>query len=188
MRGTAVVGGFGAFAKKYGSAAVHEVYSRLSPIARHYVQPHATNFGLLGTRSYPYPVVGELLRTMCLVVRANEDDFVRAIATAAMEASLSTVNRVVLRYLASLSTLSARAQEAWDLFHDSGRLRIVTRTDHEYVVEVSEWPNHDAMVCRLSMEGRRLLVEKTGIAAPELFRDKCQSWGQEVCVSRIRWK
>jgi hypothetical protein len=187
IRGSAVVGAFEYFTKRYGKAAVHEVVTRLPPTSRGYVEPNAPQVGLLGTRSYPYAVIGDLVRTMVSVLRVKEEDFIRELAGAGLDATLGTVHRMVLRYTTSMKSLADKAPEMWDLFHDSGRLRVVALTDHEYVCEVSDWPSHDATLCRLTMEARRHLVIKTGKTNAELFRDKCQGWGNDVCVSRIRW-
>ena len=30
-------------------------------------------------------------------------------------------------------------------------------------------------------------IERTGVRGPQLFRERCRAWGDEVCVSRVRW-
>ena len=187
IRGTAVVGGFEWFIKRFGNAAAHEVVNRVSPRTRAFLQPNAPVMGLLGTRIYPYAAIGEVGRTMLAVSHMSEDAFLREMAAAAMEASFTTIHRIAVRYLTSLQSLAAKAPEMWDLFHDCGHLSVLSCTDHEYVTQVSDWPSHDVMICRLTMEARRQLVVRTGIRNPELFRDKCQAWGHDVCTSRIRW-
>jgi len=186
LRGSAVVGGFAHFVRRFGAVAAHEVVARLPSSMRPYVTPNAPNIGLLGTRDYPYPVVGEILRAMHAVSRMNEDEFIREIASNALDSTMTTVHRFALRWLVSPKSLAVRAQETWDLFNDSGRLQVHLE-EREYRSEVFDWPNHDATVCRLVMEGRRRLIERTGVRAPELFRDKCKAWGDAVCASRIRW-
>jgi hypothetical protein len=187
MKGTVVVGGMEWFIKSYGASAAHEVIARVSPTTRGYVTPNAPVLGLLGSRSYPYAVIGELLRTMAEVARVPEEEFLRAVTAAGVTTATSTVNRIIMRYVASVQEIARRAPEMWDMFYDSGRLAVVSCNDHEYVVQVSEWPNHDDTVCRISMEARRFLVEKTGARHVQLFRDKCQRFGHDVCVSRVRW-
>jgi hypothetical protein len=187
MKGTVVVGGMDWFIKSYGAAAAHEVISRVSPATRSHVTPNAPVLGLLGSRSYPYAVIGELLRTMAEVARVPEEEFLRAVTGAAVTTATSTVNRIVMRYVASMQEIARRAPEMWDMFYDSGRLTVLACDDREYVVQVAEWPNHDDTVCRISMEARRFLVEKTGARHVQLFREKCQRFGHDVCVSRVRW-
>lgn len=187
VRGSAIVGGVEHFTKKYGRAAAHEVFSRLTPTARAWVDPHAPACGLLGTRNYPYAVVGELVRTMQAVSRAPEDDFIRDLVAAGMESAVSTVHRFALRYLVSAKAVAERAPSTWSLFHDCGRVTVLSITDNEYVAETSDWPNHDQTICRLSMEARRYLIERTGVTGARLFRERCKAWGDEVCVSRVRW-
>lgn len=187
VRGSAIVGGLEYFTKTYGRVAVHEAVARLSVSARAWVDPNAPRCGLLGTRNYPYAVIGELVRAMQEVARASEEQFIRELVAAGMEAALSTVHRFVLRYLVNAREIAARAPATWSLFHDCGRVTVLSITDHEYVAETSDWPNHDPTICRLSMEARRYLIERTGVRAPQLFRERCQAWGDEVCVSRVRW-
>ncbi len=187
MKGTVVVGGMDWFIRRYGSAAAHEVVSRASPATRPFVTPNAPVLGLLGSRSYPYAVIGELLRLMGEVARVPEEEFLRAVTAAGVTTAMSTVNRIVLRYLASPQEVARRAPEMWDMFYDSGHLSVVKCDDREYVVQVSDWPYHDDTVCRISMEARRFLIEKTGARDVQLFRDKCQRFGHDVCVSRVRW-
>ncbi len=187
VRGSAIVGGIEYFTKKYGRAAQHEVFARLSPAARAWIDPHAPSCGLLGTRSYPYAVVGELVRTMQAVARAPEEEFIRDLTAAGMEAAVSTVHRFALRYLVTAKAIAERAPSTWSLFHDCGRVTVLSITDNEYVAETSDWPNHDQTICRLSMEARRYLIERTGVPGARLFRERCKAWGDNVCVSRVRW-
>lgn len=188
MKGTVVVGGMDWFIKSYGAAATHEVIARVSPTTRGYVTPNAPALGLLGSRSYPYPVIGDLVRTMASVAKVAEDEFARALTAAAVTTAMSTVNRVAVRYIVSVRELARRAPEMWDMFYDSGHLTVLACDDHEYVVQVADWPQHDDTVCRLGMEARRFLVEKTGAKQVQLFRDKCVRFGHDVCVSRVRWQ
>lgn len=187
LKGTAVVGGVDWFIKTYGAAAAHEVIARVAPATRAYVTPNTPSLGLLGSRSYPYPVIGDLVRTMGAVAKVAEEEFSRALTAAAVTTAMSTVNRVVVRYLVSVHELARRAPEMWGMFYDSGHLTVLACDDHEYVVQVADWPLHDDTVCRLGMEARRFLVEKTGARHVQLFRDKCVRFGHDVCVSRVRW-
>ena len=187
MKGTAIVGGFRYFIERYGNAAAHEVVSRAPPDVRAQLQPNAPLLGLLGNRSYATWFIGELVRIMGSVARRPEEEFIRELADAGLTSSLGTVNRVALRYLTSIPSLAARAPEVWRMFHDDGRLTVISCTDREYVVQVSDWATHDPVVCRLSMEARRGLVARAGARDVILLRDKCLTWGNDVCTSRIRW-
>jgi hypothetical protein len=188
MKGTVVGGGMDWFIKTYGAAAAHEVIARAGPATRAFLTPNTPSLGLLGSRSYPYPVIGDLVRTMAAVAKVPEEDFARALTAAAVTTAMSTVNRVAVRYLVSVRELARRAPEMWDMFYDSGRLTVLACDDHEYLVQGADWPQHDDTVCRLGMEARRFLVEKTGERHVQLFRDKCVRFGHDVCVSRVRWQ
>jgi hypothetical protein len=74
----------------------------------------------------------------------------------------------------------------WDVFHDSGRIGLVSMGDAEYVTNITDWPNHDVVVCKISMEARRRVVEKTGYKV-EVRREKCVGWGHDLCQYRVRW-
>jgi hypothetical protein len=187
LLGTPLVGAFDYFLAKYGRAAGHEVVARLPVASREQLNPHAPALGVIGSRWYPYPLVGELVRTMGDVVKApREDDFIREMSVAGIDSAVSTAMRFVLRFAVSPLALAARGQEAWNMFHDSGRVTILAVTDNEYVAQLSDWPNHDTTVCKIVTEVRRRLIERTGVHAVAV-REKCVSWGHGTCVTRVRW-
>lgn len=188
LRGSAVSGGLGYFADRYGKAAIHEIYARQPPDVRVWMNPHAPMLGLLPTRLYPYPNIGRLLRTMAQVVHAvDEDAFLRALTNAAIDGTMSTVNRLALRWLVSPETYGRRAQEIWNLYHDSGRVSVLPSAPNELVVQISDWPNHDVTVCKVCVEGRRRILELIGVRPVEARRSKCKQWGDSVCVQYLRW-
>ncbi|MFI5302528.1 MAG: hypothetical protein ACHREM_30935, partial [Polyangiales bacterium] len=160
----------------------------LKPEHRAFVQPNAALLGLLGARKYPYPFVGDLLRSMMIVVHAPDEElFLRELTASGMELTLSTVGRVLLRYGVRPHDLADRAQELWSMFHDSGRVTVVSKAPNEYVVEVAEWPSHDGTVCQMCAEARRYIVGKTGAVVTDARRLRCQSWGHATCHFRVRW-
>jgi len=184
--GTAIRGGIEWYVRSHGPAAAHAAVGRLSPAARKLVDPHDSALGILGARKYSYPFVGELMRALAATIRQPEDAFLRDIVNAGVDATLNTVGRAVLRYAISPQTVASRAQELWNAFHDSGRVTISSVTDSEYVAELADWPNHDVTVCKMSMEARRRVVEKTGHKV-EVRREKCVAWGHDICQFRVRW-
>src|SRR5437016_14260 len=111
LLGTAIVGGVERFVAVYGRAAGHTVIEQLTPTTRAWIDPHAAALGFLGARRYPYVVVGEILRIMAKVVRAsNEDEFIRDLAVAGLDAALGTVARGALRVMITPSMLASRVQ------------------------------------------------------------------------------
>ncbi|GAC1353230.1 MAG: hypothetical protein NVS3B20_22610 [Polyangiales bacterium] len=187
LLGTPIVGALDWFLQKHGPAAGAATIAELPLRWRALVKPHSRTLGLLGSHSYPYAFVGDLVETMARVVRAPDLDlFIADLSTAGVEASMNTVMRVILRYAASPVMLASRGQEAWDLFHDSGRVsaRVEGR---EYVSEISNWPSHHLVVCKIGMYVRRRMIEKTGAKDVVAVREKCQSWGHDVCIYRLRW-
>lgn len=187
MVGTPLVGALEWFTKKYGQAAVHEVFTKLPSKWSSLVSPHAPNLGVLGAKRYPHAFVGDCVRAMLQAVHiTDEDPFIRELAAAGIDASVGTAMRILLRYAATPQMLAARGQDAWSLFYDSGRVRVEC-TEHEYISTTTDWANHDTMVCRISMEVRRRLIERTGRKVIESRRERCVGWGHEACVVRIRW-
>jgi serine/threonine-protein kinase len=188
FRGSALYQATAWFQEKHGNAAAHAVISRLPSTMRAHVTPNAPALGILGARSYPYPFVGELVRTMRHVVRApDEDRFVRDLTYAGLEVLVSTMHRVLLRYLVSPAMFIERRQEIWNLFHETGRVNIVSQTPTSMVVEDADWPNTDAIVCKVNLEGRRKMLELMGMQGIDLQRERCRAWGHETCVTRLRW-
>jgi predicted hydrocarbon binding protein len=188
FHGTGVVGTVEHFLRKYGPAAGHAVVTKLKPEHREYVRPNTAFLGLLGARKYPYPFVGDLVRSMMLVVHATDEEaFLREVTSNGMELTLSTVGRMVLRYGVKPHDIADRAQELWSMFHDSGRVTLVSKTPNEYVTEVADWPSHDGTVCQMCVEARRYLVAKTGVRVTDARRVRCQAWGHESCHFRVRW-
>jgi serine/threonine protein kinase len=188
FRGSALYQATAWFQEKYGNAAAHAVISKLPATMRAHVTPNAPAMGILGARSYPYPFVGELVRTMRHVVRApDEDRFVHDLTYAGLDVLVSTMHRVLLRYLVSPSTFIERRQEIWNLFHETGRVNVVSQTPTSMVVEDADWPNTDAIVCKVNLEGRRKMLELMGLRGADLQRERCRAWGHEACVTRLRW-
>lgn len=182
-----MVGAVEWFIKKHGNVAAHDIVSKMPARWSGMLQPNAPALGILGAKKYPYAFCGDLVRTAMLVARiADEDSFVREFAAAGIDASVGTVARILLRYAATPEGLASRGQEAWNLFHDAGRVTVHV-TDHEYQTTITDWTNHDALVCRISMEVRRRLIERSGRTVSECRRDKCVSWGHPVCVITLRW-
>lgn len=188
LRGSAVSGGLHHFADRYGKAAIHEIYARQPANARVWMNPHAPMLGLLPTRLYPYPIIGQLLRTMAQVVHASdEDSFLRTLTNAAIDNTMSTVNRLALRWLVSPERYAARAQDVWDLYHDSGRVTVLPSSKNEFILQIDDWPNHDVTVCKVCVEGRRRILELIGVRPIEARRSKCRQWGDSTCVQYLRW-
>ncbi|MGZ3417847.1 MAG: hypothetical protein ACXWUG_08690 [Polyangiales bacterium] len=185
--GTGILGAVDHFVKKYGPAAAHATIAKLSPASRQYVQPNAPSLGILGAKKYPYPFVGELFRAMSTVAKVPEDAFIREITAAGIDATVDTVARVILRYMVSPQLIVDRAQQLWNTFHDSGIVTAHVVNDHEYIAEVTDWPNHDVTVCKVCAEARRRLIERTGAKEVEVTRLQCQAWGHDRCTYRIRW-
>jgi hypothetical protein len=185
--GTGLRGGIEWFVQKHGPSAAHAAVTKLSPDWRKLVDPHDEALGILGARKYPYAFVGELLRSMASAVHADEERFLAEIASAGVDATLDTVARVLLKYAISPAAVAGRAQEAWNVFHDAGRLTVLTVSDFEYTSQLTDWPNHDVVVCKLCSYARRRVIERTGVKNVEVTRTKCLAWGHECCAFRVRW-
>jgi hypothetical protein len=185
--GTGIRGAVEHFVQKYGPSASHAVIARLGPSAQKYLTPNAPVLGILGTRKYPYPFCGELIRAMAAVVRADEDAFIRELAFAGVDATTNTVARVALRYVLKPADVAERSQELWNIFHDSGRITITDMTDREWLSHLTEWPNHDLTMCKLGVQAAVRIVEKTGVRCVEARREKCIAWGHDYCLTRMRW-
>ena len=186
--GSGIVSAIDYFVQRYGPAAANAVVAKLPREYRHYVQPNAPCLGLLGARLYPYPFIGEVVRTMFAVVRApDEDAFIRELVSAGMDATLTTIHRVLLRWVATRADHAANAQKVWNAYHDSGIVKVLVATDDEYTVENSDWPNHDVTACKICLEARRRVLEKTGPRKVDATRLKCQAWGHGTCVFRYRF-
>jgi hypothetical protein len=187
MIGTPMVGAMSWWLGRWGPAAGHEVWTRLGPASRIYLDPHHETLGILGARRYPYAFLAELFRTMAAVSRApSEDRFLRDLASAGIDAAMSTTMRVLLRIGATPERLAARGQEAWDLFHDSGKVSVTVR-DRTYVSTITDWANHEVIVCKVALEVRRRILERTGLSDVSAHRERCVAWGHDCCEVRLTW-
>ena len=188
--GSGIVGALETFITRYGNAATAAVVARLQATPwKALVTPNAPTMGILGARLYPYPFVGELVRAMIAVVRPpNEDAFIREIVAGGMDVTLSTVNRALLRWVVTPADHARRAQEIWDHYHDAGTVKVVVSRPGEYVVELHDWPQHDVTVCKICLEARRRVLEKTGVGTVDATRTQCVAWGHPVCAYRYVWK
>jgi len=188
FRGSALYNSAEHFQKKYGNVAAATVIARMPAHFRGYVTPNAPALGILGARTYPYPFVGELVRSMRHVIHAPDEDlFVRELVDAGLDVLLTTMHRVVLRYLVSPWSFLERRQEIWDLYHTAGRLNVIAKTKTSYVIQDAEWPNTDAIVCKVNLEGRRRMLEHMGLKNIDARREKCRAWGHDSCETRFRW-
>jgi hypothetical protein len=185
--GTGILGAVDHFVKKFGPSAAHATIAKLSPASRAFVTPNVPSLAILGAKKYPYAFVGELFRTMALVARAPEDALIRELTAAGVDATVDTVARVILRYMVSPQTIVDRAQQLWNTFHDSGIITARVVSDHEYIAELTDWPNHDVTVCKVCAEARRRLIERTGAKDVDVTRLQCQAWGHDRCTFRVRW-
>lgn len=187
MLGTPIVGGTEWFTTTYGPAAAASVVAELPAVWRSWVRPNSRALGLLGAKRYPYAFIGALVGTMAKVVRAADPDlFIDHISAAGIDAAIGTGMRVLLRYGATPASLATRAQESWDMFHDSGLVR-ATVTAREYVSETTAWAAHDPVVCKICLYVRKRIIARAGMRNVVATRDRCQSWGHDRCVHRIRW-
>jgi hypothetical protein len=188
FRGSPLYHSFAWFEKVHGPAAAHAVISRLPAQWRPLVRPNEPAFGVLGARVYPYPFVGEMLRTMRLVVGVKDEDvFLRDVTSAAIDALLSTMHRILIRWLVSPKAFLDHRQEIWDMYHDTGKLHVLSLTDKEFLIEDAEWANTEPLVCKVTLEGRRRMMEVMGVPNVEIRREKCRSWGHDTCQTRVRW-
>lgn len=186
FHGTGIRGGIEWFVRAYGPAAAHTAVMRMPLAHRSALDPHDSALGILGARKYSYAFVGELMRAMSAAVKVDEDTFLRAVVHHGVDATLHTVGRAILRYVVSPKMITSRAQEMWNVFHDCGRITILSQTDHDYLAQITEWPNHDVTVCKMCGEARRRIVEKTGLEV-EVRRERCQAWGHDACTYRVKW-
>lgn len=188
MIGTPLVGAMQWWLGRWGPAAGHEVWTRMAPSSRAQLDPHHESLGILGARRYSYALLSELLRTMAAVSRApSEDRFLREIAAAGIDAAMSTTMRVLLRIGATPERLAARGQEAWDLFHDTGRVSVMVH-DKTYTSVITDWTGHDAIMCKIAMEVRRRILERTGLSDVSAHRERCVAWGHDACEVRLTWR
>jgi hypothetical protein len=187
FHGTGIRGGIEHFVRFYGPAAAQTAVTKLSSASRALVDPHDPALGILGARKYAYAFVGELMRAMASAVKKEEDLFLRDIVNHGVDATLNTVARSVLRYIVSPQMIASRAQEMWNVFHDCGRIQILSINEHEYLAQMNDWPNHDTTVCKMCGEARRRVVERTGMIV-EVRRERCQAWGHEACTYRVKWR
>lgn len=188
FRGAGVLGALQHFETRYGRAALHAAVAGLSPELRAQVSPNQPHLGMLPGRLYSYALVGGILRAMIAALKVtDEDSFLRELAAAGMDITLTTVNRVALHYAVTPATYGAHAQEIWTLYHDSGTVTVLPSKPNEYRVQLSDWPAHDNYVCRICLESRRRALEHMGAVIVEARRERCQGWGHDVCTHFFRW-
>jgi hypothetical protein len=188
FRGSAIFHSFAWFQQRFGPAACQSVVERIPPVWRDFVRPDEAAMGVLGSRVYPYPFVGDVVRTMRnVVVAKDEDAFVRDLTRAGLEPLLGTMHRLVLRWLVTPKMFLARRQEIWDLYHVGGRLDVLSLDDKSYVIEDAEWSNLDPIVCKVNLEGRIRMLEVIGLHGIRALREKCRAWGHPSCVTRFTW-
>ncbi|MGZ3422294.1 MAG: hypothetical protein ACXWUG_20080 [Polyangiales bacterium] len=186
--GTPLVAGCDWFNKTYGAKAASEVVARIPERWADLVRADRPSLGILGARRYPYAFVGDLVYTMRVVAQhPDEDRLIHDLAVAGIDGSTSTVMRWLARWMATPRMIAARSQESWSTFHDTGRVTVLSITDHEYLRKVTEWHGHDVIVCKITMEVAAHAIALTGAKNVRGRREGCAAWGHDGCVARIRW-
>jgi hypothetical protein len=189
FRGSALHHSFLGFERRFGPAAAHATIVKLPPVSRVLVKPNTPAFGVLAARIYPYSFVGDMIRSMRDVVRAKDEDvFVRELVVLGLDVLMGTVHRVLVRWLLSPNMFLSKRQEIWELYHDHGKLNVVSQTETSYVIEDAEWSNTDALVCKVNFEARKRFLEMMGLRRVEGRREKCRAWGHASCVTRFWWE
>lgn len=189
MVGTPLVGSIRHFETKYGRAAANDVVARIPAQWRELVRPNAEAMGILGGRWYPYAFVADWIYTAKNVVRApDEDEFIREIAWAGIDGSMSTVMRAMARWFASPRAFAARSQETWRMFHDTGIVTVPTLNEREVRRRISDWKGHNPTVCKIVMDVFARTFSKTGVRDVRCRREECVSWGRDACVFHIEWR
>ena len=185
--GTPIVAGARHFQLTYGRAACMDVVARLAPQWRYLVDPNADVFGFLGARWYPYGFIAEFMNCAKTVVRKDEDEFLREMAFAGIDGSMSTVMRAMLRWFSSPRAFAERSQDSWRLFHDTGVMSVPTLTDHDVRRRVTDWQGHNVVICKIVAEVFARTFSKTGVSNVRVRREECVSWGRDACVFHIKW-
>ncbi len=188
FRGSGVIGALQHFETRYGRAALHAAVAAMPPELRTQVFPNQPSLGVLPGRLYSYALIGGIMRAMIAAMKVTDEDaFLRELAAAGMDLTLTTVNRAALNYAMTPASYSLRAQEIWSLYHDSGNVTVLPSKPNEYRVQLADWPAHDNYVCRVCMESRRRALEHMGAVIIEARRERCQGWGHDVCTHFFRW-
>lgn len=189
MVGTPMASAARYFEMKYGRSASNDVVARMPAQWRELVRPNTDAMGILGGRWYPYAFIADWVYTAKNVVRApNDDAFIREIAWAGIDGSMSTVMRAMARWFASPRAFAERSQESWRMFHDTGIVTVPTLNDHEVRRRVSDWKGHHPTVCKVVTEVFARTFSKTGVRDVRCRREECVSWGRDACVFHIEWR
>jgi len=187
MVGTPIVAAARHFQQKYGRAACMDVVSRMAPQWRYLVNANADAFGLLGARWYPYGFIAEFMSCAKNVLHADEDAFIREMAWAGIDNSMSTVMRAMVRWFSSPRAFAERSQESWRMFHDTGIMTVPTLTEHEVRRRITDWQGHNVIVCKVVAEVFARTFAQTGVKNVQVRREECVAWGHEACVFHITW-
>jgi hypothetical protein len=187
MVGTPIVAATRHFQQRYGRAAIMDVASRMAPQWRYLIDPNADVLGLLGARWYPYGFIAEFMNCARVVVRGDEDEFIREMAFAGIDNSMSTVMRAMARWFSSPRAFAERSQDSWRLFHDSGVMTVPTVNETEVRRRVADWQGHNVIVCKIVAEVFARTFSKTGVTNVRVRREECVSWDRDACVFHVRW-
>jgi hypothetical protein len=188
MIGTPIVASARHFEQKYGRAAANDIVARIPSKWRELLRPNTEAMGLLGSRWYPYAFLADWIFTARNVVRApDEDAFIRELAHAGIDNSMSTGMRAMARWLGSPRAFAERSQESWRLFHDTGIVTVPTLTEREVRRRITDWKEHNVTVCKVVMEVFVRSFSKTGVRNVRARREECVGWGRDACVFHIEW-
>jgi hypothetical protein len=188
MVGTPVAAAARWFEKRYGRAAVADVCVKLAPEWRGLVDPHAEAFGMLGARWYPYAFLENFIVTARAVVHAEEDPFIRDIAFAGIDGSMSTGMRAMARWFKSPKDFADASRESWRLFHDTGVMSVPSLEPKSVRRRVTDWQGHNVTVCKLVGYVFERSFSKTGVRSVQVRREECVSWGRVACTFHISWE
>ncbi len=189
MAGTPIAAAARHFEQKYGRAAASDVVTRIPARWRELLRPNTEAMGLLGSRWYPYAFLADWIYTAKIVVHApDEDAFIRELAWAGIDGSMSTGMRAMARWLGSPRAFAEHSQESWRLFHDTGIVSVTTIGEHELRRRVVDWQGHNVVVCKVVAEVFTRTFSKTGVREARCRREECVGWGHKACVFHITWR
>jgi hypothetical protein len=188
MIGTPIAAAAQHFDRKYGRAAANDVVARIPDKWRQLVAPNVEAMGILGSRWYPYAFLADWIFTAKTVVHApDEDAFIRELAWAGIDGSMSTGMRAMARWFGSPRSFAEHSQESWRMFHDTGIVTVPTLNDHEARRRIAEWQGHNVTVCKVVAEVFTRSFSKTGVRTVRCRREECVAWGHAACVFHIEW-
>ena len=171
-----------------GPAEMGAVFARLSKAHREQLDPEHAALGILASSWYSAPLVHDLLEALAADREAAElERFVSEGTHFALQRSLTTVHRAILRIVGSPSRHARFCQNLWRTYYDHGRVESVVQGPGRQLITYYDWEAHQALLCRMTTRSDVTIFSLMGLRDVAARQISYVDEGADGCAHEVTW-